>query len=380
MTTSKFKRILIEPLITGSRVISGDHLGNMILSDVGSTLSLRDMANLSTIDNVYVVGPSGSGAGYNKISDAISDVNGANRSIILVFPGLYGEDILINKNNVSIIGLGDVLIEQETNSDTITVEFSVSSTPRNLLLSGLTIVNSRVNKSCLRVNGVSGTNLLSEGLSLFNCKFLSGLVGSNFIVGDIFNKIKINSCEFGGSPNSSIFINQCPDVLIRNSELDGNIQLVYVNSGQKPSNPYTGCNISGVMVSGDCIVEYDGELDIGSSACRNMLVVGGGPVSIINSKFSSINISGSGVTMSNVLKNSVFGSGTYTEDKIIGSVIFTASSSETYTFDVENSDSNYTVFVENTDDQCWVSNKQTAGFTLNFSAPKNTVVHFMVVR
>lgn len=153
----KADAIQIEPGTTGTRSISRDSATNglkFIDPVFTSGLSLAQLAGIQSITGVCTVG-TGGGATYTSIQDAIDAIPSTSSSllpnVVLVFPGVYTESITLNKDGVSIIGMGDVTLTNDS-APTVTVEQSGTLIPKNVTLSNLTIVNTG-GQPCVYLNG-----------------------------------------------------------------------------------------------------------------------------------------------------------------------------------------------------------------------------------
>jgi hypothetical protein len=118
---------------------------------------LKDLVGIRNIAGVYIVGRAGTGAPYTSITQALAGVpetsSSASPSLILVFPGTYQENLILDKDGVCVVGLGGVTIQNSGSSDTLLVKASLSTVPQSLLLKGLTLVNDVTGYACVRVQG-----------------------------------------------------------------------------------------------------------------------------------------------------------------------------------------------------------------------------------
>ena len=115
---------------------------------------LPNLVDIRNITGVYTVGRAGDGAMYTTIQSALDAIPAATSSatspsLVLVFPGVYQEDITITKDGVYMVGLGRVRIVNNTATHTITAKASVDSTPQNLLLQGLEVECTENARACV---------------------------------------------------------------------------------------------------------------------------------------------------------------------------------------------------------------------------------------
>ena len=152
--------IQIEPGSGDTLTVSRDP-SDGALKFVDAVLSagvlLPQLVGLRNITGVFVVGRAGDGAPYTSIQSALDDVPAASSaaapSLILVLPGVYAENVTVERDGVYLVGLGGATIQNSGISDTVEISASQDATPLNVLLKGLRIENSQDNQACLRVLG-----------------------------------------------------------------------------------------------------------------------------------------------------------------------------------------------------------------------------------
>ncbi len=150
-------QIQIEPGSSGTRLISRDASGALKFQDPFVTLLLSQMAGLSSVSGVFLVGRSGAGATYTSIQDALDAIpassSSADPSLVLVLPGTYQEDLSIQRDGVSIIALGEVTLQNSGASSTVTISACLDSTPKSVTLQNLHINNDAAGKACVEILG-----------------------------------------------------------------------------------------------------------------------------------------------------------------------------------------------------------------------------------
>lgn len=123
---------------------------------VGGVL-LPQLVGLRNVTGLYIVGRAGDGAPYTSIQDALDAVpdtsSAASPSLVLILPGVYTENVAIQKDGVYLVGLGGVTVTNDGLNDTIEISASVSTTPQNVLLRGMTLQNTAGAQSCVRILG-----------------------------------------------------------------------------------------------------------------------------------------------------------------------------------------------------------------------------------
>ena len=167
----------VEPGLAGTRTITADPTtqGLLFTDPVASTgILLKTLAGLN-LDNFLVVGQ-GVFAQYSSITDAYNDIpvtaSDTNPYVILVGPGVWVEDLVIERNGVIIIGMGAIL-QEATDTDTLTIQAGGGTVPEFCILQDLIITNTRPGRACVRASGVCpscGTRTTRGRPSWPNCR------------------------------------------------------------------------------------------------------------------------------------------------------------------------------------------------------------------
>lgn len=136
---------------------STDNAMEFVDAVLTSGVLLSALVGLRNVTGVFIVGRAGDGAPYTAIQDAVDAVDDASSatapSLVLVLPGAYTENVTIQKDGVYLVGLGGVTLTNSGASDTVEISAAITTTPQNVLLRGLTIVNSTAAQTCVRVIG-----------------------------------------------------------------------------------------------------------------------------------------------------------------------------------------------------------------------------------
>jgi len=148
----------IEPGSGDTLTISRDSTdGAMAFVDAVVSVLLPDLVGLRNITGVYIVGRAGDGAPYTSIQDAIDAVPASSSasvpSLVLVMPGLYTENVTVQKDGVYLVGVGGVTITNDGVSDTVEISAAIATTPQDILLRGLTLQNTSAAGACVRILG-----------------------------------------------------------------------------------------------------------------------------------------------------------------------------------------------------------------------------------
>lgn len=164
---SKFDVVQIEPAATGTRTISRSTavatLNQLKFTDpaVASGYVLSQLAALHTITGVLTVGVGG-GCQYTVIQDAIDAVpdSGADSYAIVIFPGNYTENLLVQKTNLTLLGIGQVVITNVTSDPTVWIQQSTTCIPDNVILQNLTLFQTEDGSDVIFVDG---SNTIATG-------------------------------------------------------------------------------------------------------------------------------------------------------------------------------------------------------------------------
>ena len=124
---------------------------------IAAGVLLPSLVGLRNVTGVYIVGRAGDGAPYTTIQSALDAVptssSAALPSIVLILPGVYTENVTIQKDGAYLVGLGGVTITNSGASDTVEISAAIATTPQDVLLRGITITNTSATQSCVRILG-----------------------------------------------------------------------------------------------------------------------------------------------------------------------------------------------------------------------------------
>lgn len=122
-----------------------------------SGVLLPNLVGLRNVTGVYIVGRAGDGAPYTSIQDALDAIPASSSasapSLVLILPGVYTENVTIQKDGAYLMGLGGVTITNDGVSDTIEISAAIDTTPQDVLLRGITVANTTGAQSCVRIIG-----------------------------------------------------------------------------------------------------------------------------------------------------------------------------------------------------------------------------------
>ena len=122
-----------------------------------SGVLLPELVGLRNITGVFVVGRAGDGAPYTSIQDALDAIpitsNAALPSVVLMMPGVYQENVVLQKDGVYMASPGGAKIINSGAEDTLVISASTSVTPLQVVLRGVEIENTESGQACVRVDG-----------------------------------------------------------------------------------------------------------------------------------------------------------------------------------------------------------------------------------
>lgn len=384
-------QLQIEPGSGQNLRITRDSLsGSMRFQDAILTtgINLQDMAGLSAIDGVRVVGRAGSGAKYLTIQsalDSIPSTSSANTPYtIFCFPGIYLENLVISKDGIAIVGLGQASIVGVSNLPTVSITSGVLTTPQSVLLQNLKVQTSFAGKECVLVQGGPGLNVGLGGVVLRNCNLAALGVGSYTVRSDTANFVRLFDCTSDESaPTAILAANQTAGFLVSGGTHPAS-QVDYNSGGAIPatvgsSYEFNGCRSVGNVLS---TLQNIGTLKVtGCLSVGNLTLNGNRPGTVTSSVVGNLSVGGTAaLTLSSSKRGTSVGTGTLDESMVTGSVNFTASLSEAVTFPVPRSNANYQVLLDTgVLASASVAPRTVNGFTINFGLAQTTTVNWTLV-
>ena len=73
--------------------------------------------------------------------------------MVLVYPGVYSENLTLQKDGVTLQALGLVTLENAAAGDTLTISASTGATPKSVRLLGVRVTNDDPASACVRIIG-----------------------------------------------------------------------------------------------------------------------------------------------------------------------------------------------------------------------------------
>ena len=351
-------------------------------------INLSDLAGLGTVAGTLIVGASGTGAGDTTVQSAIDAVPAnaslSNPYVILVMPGVYTENLEIEKAGITVQGLGRAVIQAATASGTVTVQGAVASVPTSLTLRNLTIVNANNGEACVDILGGAGSTVGADGIILDGCDLQPTGVGGYTVYADTVNYITLTGCQATGVPaTASLRVNQCAGFTALNSVLPA-VQADYTTAGSVPSVVGSAYTLSGCQSVGNVLSTLTNAGSLTVSGCLsvgNLTLNGNQTLSVTTSSVGNVTVNGTtAATIKNSTRGTAAGAGSLLEPQVSGLTGFSAVSTQTVTFPVARPNTNYTVALDTgLTTASRVTNKLTTSFDIVFVAPVTTTVYWTVL-
>lgn len=390
MTQPSFKADVfqIEPSSGQILEIKRDPVsGSLLFTDnvIQSGISLSDLANLGTVSGVLIVGKSGSGAKYTTIQSALNAVpsssSSTNPHVILVFPGVYTENLTIEKDGVSIRTVGRAVLQPSSATDTVLIRASVSTTPLRCNIRGLTILQPNDGRSCVAITGGSGSTVGFLGITLEGCILAPSGTGSYTVYADTVNSIILSGCRSdGASPTATLRCNQCASLRVTEGT-HPLVQIDYSSAGVLPSTSATSYSFS-YTTMGATLVSLQGGTSVLVDGCAvgSLTVNGNRTLTVANSTLGLVVLGGTtAATFTYTVRGSISGTGTLVETTTRGLATFVSVDHVDVTFPVPRPSGSYMVSLDSGISATpWVDSKTGSGFTIRFSTPTSASVLWSV--
>lgn len=505
--------VQIEPGSGDTLTISRDSTdGAMAFVDAVVSVLLPDLVGMRNITGVYIVGRAGDGAPYMSIQDALDAVPASSSasapSLVMVMPGLYTENVTIQKDGVYLVGLGGATITNDGVSDTVEISAAIATTPQNTLLRGLTIQNTSAAGACIRLLGadsfatgsatvvnaplatgdtltiggialtgtagtrtsggndfsvsgmtadaiaveiaaaindasnsfatlveaeaalnvvtitaitagsggnaitlaasttpvggitVSGANLTGGGaagtlvgdgvITIEDCDLVASGAAGYQVRADTVGHIRVRGGTWRGSDNASLSTaSNCALFSVAGVEWANDFEVAYDTTSDRPNDTACEYLLSGIARAGGVLANLSGAGSLTVSNCPSMGTLaqaGDQTLSVRHSSVGALTLSDTvaATLTSSTRTTATVGGGTPTlaEGKIIDTMAFAASASESYSFDVTQPDTDYTVLLESptTASVLAVTNKTTSGFDVEASVALTGTVGLCITR
>ena len=93
----------------------------------------------------------------SAITAVPADASLSSPYLVMVMPGVYSENVVIEKAGITVLGVGRVVLTAAGAAPTITVQSSVSTTPTSLNLKNIVIDQPNSGQACVSIVGASGS-------------------------------------------------------------------------------------------------------------------------------------------------------------------------------------------------------------------------------
>lgn len=385
--------ISIAPGEVGTRTIDRDPSdGSIRIVDPANPSGVKvcDLAGMRSIENVFVVGKDGCGAQYNTIQDALDAVPATSSltapSLVFVLPGVYSEQVTIEKDGVWLYSPGGAVIDAPAAGATLVVQSSVSSTPNFLRLQNLRINNDYDGEPCINLVGGALSTIGSIEVGVYDCDLVATGAGGFQIRANTVNAVRVQGGTWGGHATSLARITQCHRFSLRNVDQVVSLQMDYDTGNPAPSLTGSEYVVSGVAQTGNTLSTLvgAGSLTMGSLLGGGNLTVGGDVgFAAVGCEFGDVVVNDTAALRLRGCARSatIAGAGTLEEDFQEGTISFAASASEAVVFPVDHPDSDYRVVYETELTEPIATTSPTAsGFTTTFASPQTTTVKYMILR
>jgi len=350
-------------------------------------INLSDIASLNAITGVLVVGRAGSGAKYLTIQSAInaipSTASVTNPYMILCFPGIYLENLVIDKDGVSIVAVGPASIVAVSATPTVTIKAGLLTTPLVALFQGIKIQTSFIGLECVLVQGGPGSAVANGGIVFKDCNFAALGAGGYTVRADTVNSVALYGCRTDESvPSATQKVTQCASYLVSGGTVPPT-QMDYDTGLPPPLTAGSAYSVEGgrtVGVLSSTLVNAGSLKILGCLSVGNVTLNGNRTGLIQSSTVGNLSIGGtSAMTLVSSKRGTVAGTGTLEESGVTGSTSFVASLSEVVVFSVPRPNANYAVLLDTgVAAASAVILKTAAGFTIAFGAIQTTTVYWTI--
>lgn len=354
---------------------------------IPSGVLLSQLANLNTVTGVLTVGRGGSGATYSTLQAALNAVptssSATNPYVILVLPGTYTETLTWNKDGMTLLALGHVVIQPVSTAPVITITGAVGSTPLKATLQGVTVLQPQDGQPCVSLVGGAGSTVGSQGILFQDCTFKPTGIGGVTILASAVNNLILRNCRSdGASGSASMQISQCASLDVQGG-LIPSLQVDFNSSGTIPSVSvgayrFSQCESIGAILS---TLQGGGSIAITTCVTGNVTINGNRTLVARGSTLGTLTVNGtSAVTLVGSTRGAASGAGTLQEDRLVGTSAFSTTDTVLVTFAVPRASASFLVlFDAGPLGPPWAVSKTVNGFTIQFSTPVSTTVDWVVI-
>jgi len=378
----------IEPGSGDTLTITRDANGNISFVDAVVTggVTLTTLAGIGSVTQVLVVGKAGAGAHYTTVQAALDAVpttsSSASPYAVLVLPGTYAENLTVEKDGLTVLGIGRPVIAPAT-GNAVELVAGASSTPKAVEIRGLALEVADASSSCVLVTGGAASEVASELLLVADCN-MKAVAGAFALKAASVNNIRAEGGDW--SAGIEIRCEECASVeLLGQAGLPG-LRLDYDAAGAIPSVAGSAYTLSGAGSTGNILSTLNSAGSLTISGCPSVgdVTMGGDrTLSVTGSQLGDITLNDtSAATLVGSSRNTAAGAGTLAEPALVGSASFGAAVKVSIAFDVDQPDTSFTVTLEApvAGDIPTVSSRAVGGFDIDFAGIQTTTVYWTVSR
>lgn len=381
--------IQIEPSSGDTITISRGTNGDLEFVDAAVTegVTLSRLAGLAGSSKVLTVGATSE---YTSIQDALDAVpalsSATNSHVILITPGVYTESLTVEKDGISIVGIGNpsIVADAETD-DALTLQAAVSTRPKTFSISGCKISCSADNSSCVRIIGGAGSTIGEDRILLKDLELTAQGIGSRPLRAETVGNIVAEGGAWSAVATTFVDVSQCASLSLQGIRNLSAVSITFTTESAESGISAGGYVLQDLPLVGDVLINMTGGNTALISGCPNMgdVTIGGDQQARINaSVIGDLTLNNSAVAyISNTEHGALSGDGSASLSGISGSVSFTNSVSEVVSFDVSQTDVQYFVCIEtNINASSAVGGKTVDGFSVTFDAPQTGTVGWAILR
>jgi len=358
-----------------------------------SGVLLPSLVGLRNVTGVYIVGSAGDGAPYTAIQDALDAVPTTasidNPALVLVFSGVFTENLTIQKDGVVILGLGYVKITPDNvAAPTITISTAVTTTPNYTVLKNLVVEHTEDGMVCISISGGASSEVGSQGIYIEDCTLMASGVGTYQVDADTVNNVYVRGGTWAGSSSTAVCqAANCALLYVSNVDETQNFQVSYDTTAARPLTVTSAYRLwdLGSALNVLSNLEGAGSLTLDNCPLMGTVTQGGDQTLAVNfSRVGALTLDDTTAgTLVGTTRGVAAGNGTLQEQSYTGSVVFAAEgmAGKTVTFEVEQPDAEYAVYLDWTGTETMrVSSKATASFVITTSGNITGTVYYTVNR
>lgn len=382
--------IQIEPSSGDTITISRGSGGALEFVDaiVTGGIALSRLAGLLGNTNVLVVGD---GAEYSSIQDAIDAVpatsSGSNPHAILVTPGVYTESLTVEKDGISIIGIGNPTISADVETDdALTLQDSVSTSPKYFSISGCKISCDQDNASCVRIIGGAGSSIGEDQIYLKDLQLQASGIGSRPLRAETAGNIIAEGGSWGEVATTFVEVTQCASLLLKDIRAISDVSISWGFEPAQSNTTVSSYTLQNISKMGNVLINMTGGATALMWNCPNVgnVTLGGNRASTINSSvIGDLTLNNTVVcTVNGTKTGSLSGDGSISISGISGEIAFTAEAVADVVFDVAQVDTDYTICAEVAPDLAiaGIHSKTVNGFRIEFDQARTGNLRWHLLR